>query len=400
MTDFKTLEFVEVISAPVKQVYAAFSSSIALESWFADFAEVVLSEGNRFYCWWDVGYYATGIFTKIIENEQIALTWNGLGEPHETQVDIFFTAREDATEVRIEHGDIGSGSEWTERVIAYEKGWRTGLANLKSVMETGLDKRIYDTPMLGIMPGNLVDGEIAAKQKLPVSFGVILQGTVPGLGAEAAGLQRDDIVTSLNKHELKTYQDFTPALANCKAGDVVEVIFYREGKKHTISMELSRRQVPDTPASAVELGEAAAKIYAEVAAEREAIFEGVSEEEAAARPGKDEWSAKEVLVHLLYTERWLHLSISCRVSGQRSGGFVNQLELIAAIANTYTLAELLFELKRSEQVTVASIKALPDDFVTDKRKFLGFAYGPGQGFAIHTRLHYDQIKAAIEAARA
>jgi len=401
MTDFKTLEFVEMISAPVKQVYAAFSTSIALESWFADFAEVVLRAGNRFYCWWDVGYYATGIFTKIIENEQIALTWNGLGEPHETQVDIFFTAKEDATEVRIEHGDIGSGSEWKERVAAYEKGWKTGLANLKSVMETGLDKRIYDRPMLGIMPGNLVDEEKAAELELPVSYGVILQGTVAGMGAEAAGLQGDDVIVSLNKHELKTYQDFAPALAKCKAGDVVEVTYYRAGAKHAIAMELSRRQIPEAPANAIELGEAAAKVYAEVAAEREALFEGVTEAEAATRPGLEEWSAKETLVHLLYAERGLHLVVSGLVNGQRTGFFANQLELIAAVADTYTLEELLFELKRSEQVTVALIKALSDDFVADKRNFLGFAYlFLGQGFALHTRLHYDQIKTALEAARA
>jgi hypothetical protein len=208
------------------------------------------------------------------------------------------------------------------------------------------------------------------------------------------------VIVSLNEHELKSYPDFAAAIKDCKAGDTVDVVFYREGKKHTIEMELSRRQVPKTPANAVELGEGIAKIYAEVAAEREALFEGVSEEEAAAQPAEGEWSAKETLVHLLYTERWLHLAISCFVSGQRAGGFANQLELIAAMADTYTLGELLLELKRSEQVTVASIKALPDDFVADKRKFLGFAYGSGQGFALHSRLHFEQIKAAIETARA
>ena len=162
-------------------------------------------------------------------------------------------------------------------------------------------------------------------------------------------------------------------------------------------MQLSSSQ---TPANAVEFGEAAAKVYAEVADEREALFEGVTEEEASARPEPKEWSAKETLAHLLSTERWLHLAISCLVSGQRTGGGANQLELIAALANSYTLEELLFELRRSEQVTAASIKALPEDFVADKRKFLGFAHGTGQGFALHTRLHFDQIKAAIEAARA
>jgi uncharacterized protein YndB with AHSA1/START domain len=397
MTDLKTLEFTEKISAPVEQVYAAFKNSIAWESWFSDFAEVDLKESGRFYCWWNVGYYASGLFSKVVENERIVFTWNGLGEPHDTLVEVTFATKDNATEVKILHGGIGTGSEWTERISAYERGWETGLTNLKSVMETGLDKRIYDRPMLGIMPGELIDTDKAAEKGLPVDYGIFLSGTLDGMGAEAAGLQKNDILISLNQKELKTYQDFAPALVGTKAGDVVEVIFYREGEKHVVQMELSRRQIPEAPNSAVEMGNAVAKIYEEVAAEREALFEGVSESQAAARPGPEAWSAKETLVHLLYTERWLHLAISCAVSGQRTGGFANQLELIAAMADTYPLEELLSELRRSEQVTVASLIALPDDFVADKRQFLGLSNSI-QFIAQHTRDHFDQIKEAIEAA--
>ncbi len=135
-----------------------------------------------------------------------------------------------------------------------------------------------------------------------------------------------------------------------------------------------------------------------MAAERDALLDGVSDADASARPAPESWSAKETLVHLLYTERWLHLAISLAVSEQRTGGFANQHEMIAAMANAYTLEELLVELKRSEQVTVDSLKALPDDFVADKRKFCGLVYGMGQGYAQHSRSHFDQIKAAIEAA--
>jgi hypothetical protein len=266
-------------------------------------------------------------------------------------------------------------------------------------METGLDKRVYDRPMLGIVPGDLVDDAKAKSLGLPVPFGVILAGTVEGMGAENAGLQKDDIIVTLNQHDLKVYQDFSKALGQCKAGDEVEVIFYRSGEKQVVQMELSRRQIPKAPGSAAELGETVAKIYAEVADEREALFEGVSDAEAAARPDPESWSAKETLVHLLYTERWLHLAISCAVSEQRTGGFANQLELIAAMASAYALDELLTELRRSESVTVASLKALSDEFVEDKRKFIGLANGVGQGYALHSRSHFDQIKAAIEAAK-
>ncbi len=270
MSDLKSFEFVETIAAPSEQVFAAFSSSVALQSWFSDFAEVAFNEKGRLYCWWDVGYYASGLFTKIVENDHLAFTWSGPDEPHGTLVEVFFTPKEDvpkayapevdltvlkATEVRIRHSGIGAGNEWAERITAYKNGWETALANLKSVMETGIDKRIYDRPMLGIMLGDLIDEDKAAEKSLPLPYGVVLSGTFEGMGAEAAGLQKDDILVSLNRYDLKGYQDFTPALGQRKAGDEVEVIFYRDGEKQIVQMALSHRQIPETPQSAIEFGE-------------------------------------------------------------------------------------------------------------------------------------------------
>ena len=414
MGDLKSIEFVESIAAPKEQVFAAFSSSVALQSWFTDFAEADFTEKGRLYCWWNVGYYASGLFTTIRTDEQIGFTWSGPDEPHGTFVDIFFISKEDipkayapevdltemrSTEVRIRHSGIGAGNEWTERISAYKNGWETALANLKSVLESGLDKRIFDRPMLGIIPGDLIDDDKAKELGIPVSHGVILAGTIEGMGAEAAGLQKDDVLVSLNRRELNSYQGFTQALAHTKAGDVVDVISYRGGEKRTIQMTLSRRQIPEAPQSAQDLGNSVAKIYAEVAAERDSLFEGVSDANASARPDLDSWSAKETLVHLLYTERWLHLAISLAVSEQRTGGFANQIDFIGAVASLYTLEGLLAELKQSEAITVAALKALPDDFVADKRKFLSLVYNIGQGYAQHSRSHFDQMKKAIEAAK-
>jgi hypothetical protein len=133
--------------------------------------------------------------------------------------------------------------------------------------------------------------------------------------------------------------------------------------------------------------------------ERDRLFEGISDAEASARPSLDSWSAKETLVHLLYTERWLHLAISLAVSEQRTGGFANQIDFIGAVASLYTLEGLLAELKQSEAITVAVLKGLPEDFVADKRKFLSLASTVGQGYAQHSRSHFDQIKNAIEVAK-
>jgi predicted transcriptional regulator len=252
--------------------------------------------------------------------------------------------------------------------------------------------------MLGIYPSQLVDEEMVSKLNLPVNTGVQIGGVVEGLGAEAAGLQNDDVIFSLNNYLLKDYTDFAHAVADVNAGDVVEVVFYRKDHKHVVNMELSRRPSPEVPESADALSQQVARSYQEFDTQLDEVFSGVTDTQASYRPGSKEWSAKETLVHLLYTERWLHLAISCAVADQRMGGFVNQLELIKAIADSYTLPDLITELKKCEQLTVNPMASLPDEFVADKRRYINFVSSFGQGFAKHSQSHLLQIQSALSAA--
>jgi uncharacterized protein YndB with AHSA1/START domain len=397
MSPNQVLEFNRNIKVPVKQVFSAFASSVSLESWFSDFAEIVPSENGRFYVFWNAGHHASGLLTAFEEGERISLSWQGRGEPHETQVEITFISAGEQAQVIIKHSGLGTDAQWNQSAQAISAGWEGALDNLVSVLENGLDKRLYDRPMLGIFPSQVVDEKIAAELGLPINTGIQISGVVPNMGAESAGLQPDDVIFSLNGHELKTFPDFAIALGGIKAGDIVEVVLFRQGEKHSIDMELSRRATPDIPESSADLAEKVGQSYTEIDTELAGVFEGVTAEAASFSPASESWSAKETLVHLLYTERWLHLAISCAVSSQRSGGFANEYQLIAAMAEAYTLEGLLATLKQSEKVTVASLAALPETFIADKRKFIGFVSGIGQGFAQHTRSHIPQIQEALEA---
>jgi len=399
MSQTQILEYKKIIGAPKKQVYQAFSSSVALETWFADFAEVILSKDGRFYVFWNAGHDAVGQIKEVSENKVLIFSWRGRGESHETEVKIRFEDSKGQTQVSLVHSGLGTTGHWEHSVKAIGAGWEYALDNLKTVMETGVDKRINDRPMLGIYPNQEIDDEMAEKLGLPVNTGIQIGGVVDNLGAEAAGLQANDILFSFNDHELKSFTDFATAMAGKKAGDVVNVTFYRDGEKQQVDMTLSQRPNPDIPETAKALADQVSQSYDEIDSEIEAVFEGVADKVASIRPEPEEWSAKETLVHLLYTERWLHLAISCAVTEQRTGGFANQLELIKAMADCYTLRELLDELKLSEKITVKSLAALPDDFIADKRKFSGYVSSFGQGFAQHSRSHIDQIKAAIQSAR-
>jgi len=400
MSDTRSLEFTVTVEAPVKQVYQAFTGSVALESWFADSVEADARKEGRFYAWWNVGYYTSGLFTKLKENKRIAFTWLGLGEPAPTKVNISFTEDDGETLVTVKHKGIGKGKAWKKISKQIAIGWETALLNLKSVTETGYDKRIYDRPMLGVLPAGLVDENMIEELNLPVETGTKISDVVAGMGAEAAGLQGEDVIFSIGGHKLKIFPDYGFAMAEKKAGDVVEVIFYRSGEKHTVDMELSGRPKPKMPESAKDLAERTASVYEEVDKELDALFEGIDEKQASLRPGEEEWSAKEVLAHLIYTERWLHLAITCFTGNYRTGGFSNDLGMHAAIAKAYPLDELISELKRCESITAAAIEALPEEFVADKRRLMILAANVDeQGFALHTRSHFPQIEAALEAAK-
>lgn len=390
-----------MINAPASQVYEAFTSSIALQYWFADFAEIDPREEGRFYAWWNEGFYAGGLVSKLKENEKLSFTWHGLGEPHPTKVIISLSESENNTTISIKHKKIGVGKDWEKHTEQIKDGWNTALANLKSVLETGYDKRIYDQPMLGVITQAFVDEKMIEELNLPVETGHKIADVIPDMGAKAAGLQGNDVIHSINGHALKSFPDFRQALSGIIAGDKVEVVFYRGSEKHTVQMELSGRPKPVIPKTAAELSKNAAKVYQEVNEELEAIFDGVSDEEAAKRPAPEEWSAKEVLAHLIYSERWLHLAITCHTGNQRSGGFSNDQGMHAAIANAYSLKELITELKLCVNITIAALEALPESFIADKRRVTVLAnYVDQQGFALHTRSHFDQIKTALEAAKA
>lgn len=399
MAETHTIQISITVTAPREQVYQAFSSSVGWEHWFSDYAEVAPIVPGRLFFFWQSGHHASGVFKEIQENEGLTFTWQGRGEDRETEVTVNLNTAGEGTQVEITHTGLGSGEAWEHIRSTLQSSWESSLENLKSVLETGLDQRLYQRPMLGVYVNQEVNQELADKLGLPVVAGIQIGGVLASMGAEAAGLQAEDILVRLNQHQLVTFNDVGQAIAGLKAGAVVPVDFYRGNETQHVEMTLSHRPFPQVPESAADLAEQVAQAYQQCDAALEKICQDVTETEAAFKPGQGEWSAKETLVHLVYTERWLHLALSCWASDQRTGGFANQAELIGAMADCYTLPELVAELKRCEDVTVKSMAALPADFVQDKRKFVRLADGQGQGFSQHTLNHIPQIEAAIAAAR-
>lgn len=399
----QTLSFSQMVKASPAEVYRAFTNATALREWLCEIATVVPRAGGRLYLWWHSGYYTSGEFTAAKPQEMIAFTWQGRGEPAPSKVQVTFTAKDGGTQVAIEHMDIGSGEEWAQGRSEIERGWKRGLENLASVLETGEDLRFVLRPMLGIFFGDY-NADKAKELGVPVTEGVRLEGVVDGMGAQAANMQKDDVMVSLAGVPTPDYFSLENALQRHRAGDKIEVIFYRGTEKKTQTMQLSRRPIPEIPAAAKDLADAMRKRYAEQDTELDKFFAGVSEEEATFKPGPDEWSVNENLAHLIQGERGTQSFLAELISGQERyaddyGDNVNAY-VEATVATYPGLKALLQELKRSEAETVELIARMPAEFVARKGSYWRTAFGLlDASYHFHFHEHIAQMTAALEAAR-
>ncbi len=397
----KSLEVSQFVKAPTEQVYDALTNQLSLQAWFSDFVEAAPRENGRFYAWWNIGYYTSGVFTKLQENERIGYTWQGLGEPGPTKVDISLVKQSGGTQVTVVHSELGTAESWQEAAAGLEQGWQEALSNLCFLLEKGIDKRQYERPFLGILLSGFVSDDQREKLGLPETAGVLLTDSIVGTGAQAAGLRNEDVLYSLGGRKLKSYADFNVALAEYKAGDQIDIEIYRESEQTKMQMELSRRPYPEVPQDSKALAELIRREYDKIDEELDEVFAEVSEAHATHKPEPQEWSAKEVLAHLLISEQSTAMFIASTTRGQRGGGtYANDHGFHAAVASAYpNVADLIEELKRWEQVTVDTLAALPADFVADKGKYLTLGTGLLTAFGAHQRGHFAQMRAAIETAQ-
>lgn len=399
----QALVITRTIAAAPEAVFRALTNATALREWFCDTALFDPTPSASFYLAWNSGYFATGQITKLDAPRKLGFTWLGRGEPEPSEVRVAVAAKKAGTLVTVTHSGVGTGKKWGGAAGEIVRGWEKGLENLQSVLETGEDLRFTLRPMLGVNGLGEVTPEAVARLKLPVTRGVQIEGTVEGMGARAAGLQKDDVVVTIAKHKVWNYPSLTAALAEHRAGETVEVVYYRAGEKHKTQMTLSKRPLPAIPATAAELAEALRAGYAASDAELDQALAGVTEAEADYRPAPDEWNVKEILAHLLQGERDTHpYLVEWIASDERpvAGYQGNSLLRTRATATVYgTLPALVEELKRHEAETVAIAAGLPEEFVAGKRTYWRLAFALLQN-GPHVGEHAAEITKLVAAARA
>ncbi|PJF23869.1 MAG: hypothetical protein CUN53_20710, partial [Phototrophicales bacterium] len=109
--------------------------------------------------------------------------------------------------------------------------------------------------------------------------------------------------------------NLTSALARLTPGSTVSVEFYRGAEKMTLTVSLSGREQKPAPSTPSALAEALQAQYAALDAELDAITLDMPEDAMEHAPAEGDWSANEVLAHLIFTERWLQMYIWLCASG-------------------------------------------------------------------------------------
>jgi uncharacterized protein YndB with AHSA1/START domain len=389
-----------LIDTTPEMAFKALTQASELREWMSDEAHTEVRPGGRYEVRWNSGYRAEGKFVQIEPPHRAAITWHGTGEPAETRVEFTVEPTRGGLRVTITHSGFGEGEAWNRARAESREGWETGLENLKSVLETGIDLRIARQPFLGITLDQFTP-ERAEREGIAADHGVYITGTVEGGGAAAAGLQAGDVLVAIDGAEIHTVPELGAALRRHQAGDAITLDVVRGQERRPVEVTLAQRPMPDLPGSPADLADRLAARYAEVDAEMQAAVAALTDEVAAQCPAEGEWSTKQILAHLSDGERALHtIIVNVALNGWWDAGYFRADEIPGRIesilAVTPRLDALLDRFLADERETVELIRRLPGVTVQHKARFRRIAqhvlFGPD-----HTAEHIEQIKCCVDA---
>ena len=405
MVETRSLTFVRTVRAAPEQVLRGFTHPTLLRDWLCNSATSHAIPGGHIFLSWRQGYQVMGRYTQLDAPRSIAFTWQGAGDPAQTLVSVTVKPAGEDSQVTIVHSGLGESASWELQAARWNQDWPEALENLQSVLETGVDLRQARRPRLGIFMDE-VNQKVVERLRLPGAAGVLIQGTAEGSGAQAVGLQKDDVLVSLNGVPLLNPTSFEQALFGLNAGDCPPIEFIRGGQKQAAALTLSSFPTPEYPDSAAALAEKVRGLYAEELVQLRQHLAGLSDAEAAAQPSEGEWSVKEIVAHMVLTDRdyqgWVADMLNDVVVEDWLQMRPNVTPRIQALtARLPALEALLDELELTLEETAVMIAALPDSFISQRKHLYRRA---AQWATEVTPIHYseehkEQFQAAIDAAK-
>lgn len=384
-----------IIAASPHAVFTCWTYANMMSHWLCNRAILNARVGHTYSLIWDDGHWAAGTFTHVELNTRVSFSWTEANSPGKTSIELTLTPEGADTRLELIQSGFGDGKEWEDYRSSLATGWADMLDNLKTLLETANDPRYLRRPTIGVNFEPLSDDRRAALGITePYGIGLTI---VPVEGpAGKAGLLAGDVLLVLNGVEMRDFPDISRSIAGKKAGDTTSVSIWRDGEIKTMELVLGARTPSDYPETRAELEEVVAERVAEAERELDELFAGVSEHVLSAKPAPAEWSANEVLAHLIWTERWTQQSLwLMHTAGiDPVWGFNNEFEIAGIIAVQPQSAALLAELKRALNEQRQMVRKISDDVVSVKPLF-ALMSGWLSFIGDHLREHYDQIRAAI-----
>lgn len=95
--------------------------------------------------------------------------------------------------------------------------------------------------LLGIMGGN-VTAQVVEQENLKVNEGVFVSEVTKDGAAESAGVKAKDVITAINKVQVKTMAQLQEQIARFRPGDKIQVTVNRDGKVQSFSVTLKNSQ--------------------------------------------------------------------------------------------------------------------------------------------------------------
>lgn len=107
---------------------------------------------------------------------------------------------------------------------------------IKSIIETGR----YIRPYIGVTVSDVSD----EMKNYGIPGGAVIKTVTEDGPAKEAGLQPNDIITSVNGTEMAGYAQFSRFISTCSVGDVLTLTVYRQGQTIEITVTVGEYQEP------------------------------------------------------------------------------------------------------------------------------------------------------------
>ncbi len=396
-----TIHITRSIHTPPVEACRGFTHATLLRDWLCNASSVEAYPGGHLFLRWRDGRTVTGTYQQIDPPQEVRFTWLDTELQAPSVIIVTCTPEAEGSLLTLEQ----TGEVSREARAAMESFWQQALENLASVLETGIDLRFARRPRLGINMDEF-SPRVAQKLGVPVNVGVLLAATAEGSGAQAAGLQKGDVLVSLNGHPLDGPHSFDVALRGLKAGDQPVVEYYRGPEKKSVPLMLGSFPIPDLPVRAAELADKVRELNAEIMAAIRKQVEGLSEVQANTRPAEGEWSVKELVAHFVLAQRDYQGWVADMINDVPvEDWLMNRSNLLARItaltACLPTLPALLDELGQAQAETAMMIASFPESFVSHRKHLYRRAasWQMQQISAHYYQEHEEQFRKTIEASR-